>query len=119
MEENRRLSELYYDAESPAGFGSVKKLAQFAGVNQKTAQTWLSKQFAYTLHKPFGRRYATIPYRIAKVDDQWQVDLVEMPEFAAVNDNLRYLLTCIDLFSRFAWARKIQLCKWKENEIFR
>ena len=108
MEDNRCLSELYYDAESPAGFGSVKKLAQFAGVNQKTAQTWLSKQFAYTLHKPSKRRYATGPYRVAKIDDQWQVDLVEMTEFAAVNDNFKYLLTCIDLFSRFAWARGLK-----------
>ena len=71
MEEiDRRLSDLYYDAENPAGFGSVKTLAQKAGVSQKTAQTWLSKQFAYTLHKPSRKRYATRPYRVAKIDDQ-------------------------------------------------
>src|SRR5438477_3706732 len=62
----------------------------------------------YTLHKGARRRYVTRPYRTNKIDGQWQIDLVEMLEFQNVNDGYRYLLTVIDLFSRYAWARPLK-----------
>src|SRR5271163_2609650 len=42
------------------------------------------------------------------MDEQWQIDLVEMIEFHNENDGYRYLLTIIDLFSRYAWARPLK-----------
>ena len=41
---------------------------------------------------------------VRKIDFQWQADLVEMQPFAAENDGNRYMLTVIDLLTRYAWA---------------
>ena len=42
------------------------------------------------------------------IDKQWQADLVEMIHYANVNDGYRYILTIIDLFSRYAWAEPLR-----------
>src|SRR5271156_5836151 len=65
---------------------------------------WLRAQRPYTLHKPVRKRYSTRPYKTSEIDQHWQGDLVEMIPYANVNDGYRYILTLIDLFSRYAWA---------------
>ena len=37
-------------------------------------------------------------------DEIFAADLVEMQKFANLNKGYRYLLTCIDIFSKFAWV---------------
>ena len=41
---------------------------------------------------------------MAGVDDQWQADLVDMQPLARENGGVKYLLTCIDVFSKYAWV---------------
>ena len=38
------------------------------------------------------------------IDDQWQADLVDLSSLKKYNQPYRYLLTCIDIFSKFAWV---------------
>jgi hypothetical protein len=42
------------------------------------------------------------------VNDIWSMDLVDMSMFEEHNENFNYILTCIDLFSRKAWAEKLK-----------
>ena len=41
---------------------------------------------------------------MAGIDAQWQADLADMQVIATQNGGMRYLLTVIDVFSKFAWA---------------
>lgn len=38
-------------------------------------------------------------------DRQFQADLVDMSDYSKENYNNKYLLTCIDVFSMYMWAR--------------
>ncbi|XP_016845104.2 uncharacterized protein LOC107982136 [Nasonia vitripennis] len=38
------------------------------------------------------------------LDETWQADLVEMQPYAQENKSYKYLLTVIDVFSKYAWA---------------
>ena len=38
------------------------------------------------------------------IDDQWQVDLVDISSLSHVNDDYKFLLTCIDVLSKYAWV---------------
>ena len=38
------------------------------------------------------------------LEETWQADLVEMIPYAHDNKGYRYLLTIIDIFSKYAWA---------------
>ncbi len=39
------------------------------------------------------------------MDRQFQADLVDMSAYSKENDNNKYLLICIDVFSMYMWAR--------------
>ena len=99
---------IYFDAEHPASYGGVDRLAQATGVGRHATQEWLREQRPYTLHKPVRKRYSTRPYKTSEIDQHWQGDLVEMIPYAEVNDGYRYILTLIDLFSRYAWAEPLK-----------
>lgn len=60
--------------------------------------------------KNFPRR-KTIMYGIA---DTYQIDLVEMIPLAKYNKNYKYILTVIDIFSKFVWAIPIKSKTAKE-----
>ena len=56
------------------------------------------------LHKPARRNYTRRNFDARGLDETWQADLVEMIPYARDNKGYRYLLTKIDIFSKYAWA---------------
>ena len=62
---------------------------------------------AYTLHKPRRKRFPTAPVVVYGIDEQWAADLVEVQKLARYNKGVRYLLTVIDVFSKYAWVRPL------------
>ena len=63
---------------------------------------------AEELHKPARRRYKRRKYDIRGIDETWQADLVEMIPYFKENKGFRYLLTVIDIFSKYAWAMPVK-----------
>ncbi len=45
---------------------------------------------------------------------QFQVDLVDMSTLSKESDNIFFLLTCIDVFSKYAWAHPLKNKTGKE-----
>ena len=41
-------------------------------------------------------------------DDQWAADLVETQNIAKENKGIRYLLTVIDILSKYAWVQPLK-----------
>ena len=37
------------------------------------------------------------------IDEIWAADLIDMPAFSKDNNEIKYLLTVIDIFSKFVW----------------
>ena len=66
--------------------------------------TWFSKQFTYTMHKPVRYHFKTNEVFAKDIDYQWQADLADLGSVQKYNDGFRYLLTCIDIFSKFSWV---------------
>lgn len=95
------LSKTYYDAKNPASFGGVAKLEQATKTKSKK---WLSQQMAYSLHKPARKKFPTRKYYSSGLNHVWQMDLMEMIPYARINKGYKYILTCVDVFSRFARA---------------
>jgi transposase InsO family protein len=99
------LPQLYYNASLPSSYGGVDSLVKASGLPRKQVIQWLKSQWAYTLHKPARRKkYLHRRYMVRKMDMQWQADLVEMQPYSRLNKGNRYMLTVIDIFSRYAWA---------------
>ena len=99
-----QLAKIYYDPSNPAGYAGASRL--YKSIPQVSSSSsikkWLSTQPAYSLHKPMKRRFPTRKYKVSGPNELWQMDLMEMIPYASVNKGHRYILTCIDVFSRVA-----------------
>lgn len=111
---NEKLKEIYYDVKHPAGFASAAKLSKESGVSLKQVKKWLSEQPTYTLHRMARKKYPTRKYIVHDIDEQWQADLADVSLIANQNNGYHFLLTVIDIFSRYAWARPLKTKGGKE-----
>jgi transposase InsO family protein len=107
------LRKIYYDPSSRGSYGGVDRLfreAQRLGlqVSRTRVGTFLADELSYALHKPARRLYKRNKTYVAGIDAQWQADLADMQTLAKSNNGTRYLLTCIDVFSKFAWVIPIK-----------
>ena len=89
---------------SPGSFGSVRNLQRYSGRSEHEIKKFLTSQDAYTLHKPRRIRFPRRKTYSKGIGDLFQIDLVDLSSLASFNDGMRYLLTCIDVFSKRAWA---------------
>ena len=65
-------------------------------------------QDTYTLHKPARRNFKRNRVIVGGIDEQWQMDLADMQSLKQYNDGYRYLLVCIEVFSKYAWIVPIK-----------
>ena len=106
----KTLTSIYLDPSQPASFGgldAVYRAVKEKGKNKisrKQVREWLSQQDVYTLHKPARRRYKRSRVIVPGIDAQFQADLVDLQNLSRYNKGYKYLLTCIDIFSKYAWV---------------
>ena len=96
----------YFDPRHPASFSGSQNVHRHLDKKFTTKQIkdWLSKQDSYTLHKPVRRRFQRRKIYAKCIDDLWQADLADVTSLSKFNDNYKFLLTCIDVLSKFAWV---------------
>ncbi|GFU53734.1 uncharacterized transposon-derived protein F54H12.3 [Trichonephila clavipes] len=100
------LAAFYENPEVSNSFGGVEALHRSVKgkYSKKDVKHWLSQKDAYTLHKPVRHKFQWKRVFVSDIDRQFQADLVDMQALAEFNKGYKFLLTCIDLFSKFAWA---------------
>ena len=72
------------------------------GWGKKNNTTW-TDQLADELHKPIIKNFPKRKVYANGIDKIWAADLVEMQAFSNFNRGVRYLLTVIDVFSKYDW----------------
>lgn len=101
------LQKHYYDAKVPGSFGGVENLYKAVkkhGIKKKDLLPWLNHQDAYTLHKPVRKKFVRNMIVVSDIDSQWQADLVSMIDHSGDNNGIKYILTVIDVLSKYAWC---------------
>ena len=96
----------YFNIRSPGSYEGVQALYRLmkSKATKKQVVDWLANQDAYTLHKPIRRRFPRRKTFARDIDYLWQANLVHMTHLADYNDGYRYILTIIDVFSKFTWV---------------
>lgn len=106
---NKLLSSIYYDLDSPASYSGINAIIREAKrrnskVSIKDVKKFLQEQEVYTLHKPVRRKFKRNRVVAAGFDTDWQADLCDMQKLKKENDGYGYILTCVDVLSKFSWA---------------
>lgn len=98
------MESVYYEASKPGSYGGIRPLARYSGSPIKTVTNWLSSQDTYTLHKPIRKIFPRRKTFAKGINDLFQADLVEMQSMSRGNEGNRYILTCVDVFSKYGFA---------------
>ena len=88
--------------EKPWGTFAIKQIIntkQKLGLEVENSNKILSEE----LHKPKRKNFSRRKIIVNHIDEIFAAGLVEMQKFAKLNKGYRYLLTCIDIFSKYSW----------------
>jgi hypothetical protein len=108
------LKEIYYDIEHPAAFSGPDKLYKIVKkeghhkIGKYKINKWLQDQDAYSLQKPVRYKFKRNRVITAGIDDLWDVDLADVSNLEKYNENVKFLLIIIDIFSRYLWVIPLQ-----------
>ena len=89
--------------ERPWGTFAIKQIIdkkQKLGLGVENHNKSLSEE----LHKPKRKNYPRRKIIVNHINEIFAADLVEMQKFAKLNKGYRYLLTCIEIFSKYSWV---------------
>jgi hypothetical protein len=105
--------KIYYNTNNPACFSGVtpvfneaKKL--FPTIKIEDVEKFLAKQDTYTLHKPIRRKFQRNKTKASGIDTDWQADLCDLVRLKRYNKGNAYVLTVIDVLSKYAWAEPVE-----------
>jgi hypothetical protein len=74
----------------------------------KYANGYKSKIPSYTLHKPARYRFRRNRVIVGAMDVEWEADLVIMDSLSQKNNGYKYVLTVIDILSKYVWVEAIK-----------
>jgi len=102
------LKRSYIYPMHPVAFSGINTLYKYyqPHLTLEDIQNALSEIESYTLHKEFHKQprnpsYSHYPRY------QFQIDLIDVQSLAPFNNGIRFLLTCIDTYTRFAFVRPL------------
>ena len=89
--------------QRPWGTYAIKQMInskQKVGLGVENHNNILSEE----LHKSKRKNYPRRRIIVNHIHEIFAADLVEMQKFVKLNKGYRYLLTCIDIFSKYSWV---------------
>ena len=107
---NKSFEKLYYKPHRSSAYAGADKLlrATRTKYDRQSVIEWLEGQDDYNLHKPVRHRFPRRNYNVRNFDDVWEADLMDMRSIKSYNDGYSYVLTVIDVISKYAWAKPIK-----------
>jgi hypothetical protein len=102
------IKENYKTPGHPTAFSNAKNVYKFYNgiYSLRRIKNILKGIESYSIHKEFHKGVRNISYARYK-RYQFQIDLCFLMDYAEWNDGVKYLLTVIDCFTRFAFVRTL------------
>jgi hypothetical protein len=63
---------------------------------------------AYRLHSRKFHRYRRLKIHVNKCNAQWSIDLADLNDLSCYNNQYRYILVCVDVYSRYAFVKLLK-----------
>jgi len=95
-----KIDAFYSVPRAPVIFFSVRNLKRYSGRSASEVKKFLSGRDACTMHKPRIIRFPRRKTYSKNIRDLYQIDLADLSNLFPFNDGMRYLLTCINVFTK-------------------
>lgn len=110
---NSKIQKLYTDPTFPGSYSGASSFIKSVKeskikLDSKKIKDWLLNKESYSLHRSKRKNFKREKVIVSGIDDTWQADLVDVQKLADQNDGFKYILTCIDVFSKYAWAEPLK-----------
>ena len=107
-----QLSEVYYKPKNIwKGSRAISKLHKLTEISRKNVKKWIAKQALWQVHLPIPKR-VDHPHFIVKVpNQQHQFDVLYMPHDKFQGSVYKYILTGVDVASRYKVAKPLRTKK--------
>lgn len=109
----KKISDIYYSPSSAGAFQGPAKIHRVLrttgedNISIHKIRKFLQKQDDFNLQKPVKRKFKRARVIVSGMFEQFDADLMDMQGLAKENNNVRYLLVVIDVFSRFLWVQPL------------
>lgn len=85
----------------PTSFSGLKRLKNFYNISDRESKRILSKIDSYSLHRETKKPKYRNPFFVYEKREQVQIDLIDISGLHQSNFGVKYLLTAIDLFTKY------------------
>jgi len=112
---DKRIEHVFTTPSEPGSFGSLS--AVYESVNRDSSKTyipkarvkkWLDQNRAFTIHRQPKRVFKRRKVVVSGIHYQWQADLVDMSKLSKDNQGNNFILTVIDVFSKYGYAEPVK-----------
>ena len=100
-----RIKREFRTPGHPVAFSAPHQIARRYNVSERRAREILEEVPSYVTHREYKRPSVFNPYYVRRRRELVQSDLIDLtPALARRNDDIRYLLVIIDVFTKKAWV---------------
>ena len=109
------MDKIYYQPNHLwKGQKAIKKLKELSKEKPKVVKQWLSKQAFWQVHLPPPKRPDRPHYQVMIPNEMHQFDLLYMPSDTLYGNKYKYILSGIDVASRYKVARPLRTKQAKD-----
>ena len=106
--DEEKLYQAYYEPDRLwTGGKAIKELHKITSMSKKDIKSWLAKQALWQVHIPPPKEIHHPHYDVIKPNKQHQFDLLYMPHYVFKGNTYKYIVTGIDVASRYKVARPL------------
>ena len=108
MTDEEKLSQAYYQPDRLwTGNKAIKQLHKITSMSKKDIKSWLAKQALWQVHISLPKEINHPHYDVTRPNEQHQFDLIYMPHNLFEGNTYTYILTSVDVVSRYKVARPL------------
>ena len=115
MTEGEKIYEAYYQPDRLwTDNKAIKELHKITSMSKKDIKSWLDKQALWQVHIPPPKEINHPHYDVTKPNEQHQFDILYMAHNLFEGNTYKYILTGIDIASRYKVTRHLKTKKSSE-----
>lgn len=98
----------YTNLDNPYAFGGPAAVSRSTGIPLKEVKNKLPHVYSYGLHREYHKPQHFNPFFMYFKRQQVQVDLIDISSYSGYNDDVTFLLTVIDCFTKKVWVKPLK-----------